>query len=1071
MKKLFLLLVAVLSIGLCASAQTRTVSGTVLDAENDDPIIGASVTAAGSNVGVATDYDGNFTIVVPAATSKLTVSYVGYETQTVNITGNKLVIKLHQGENVLNEVFAVAYGTAKKSEYTGSASVVKADQLEDALVTTVTNALTGRVAGVQTFSSNGQPGAEPTVLIRGVGSINAGTQPLYVVDGVPYSGDIAAIPATDIEAMTVLKDAASAALYGARGANGVILITTKKGREGTARVTFDARWGGNHRALPNYDVITDSRQYIEQIYRAHYMTAKMNANFTGDPRAYALANLWPSIGYQTWTAPEGQYIIGADGRFNPNATPGYLDPSGYFYLGDDWTKQLKNGLRQEYNVSVSGGTDKFTYYVGASYLGDEGIIEKSGYDRLSTRASVDYQAKSWLKLGTNLTYTYVNMQSPSNQTDAASTGNAFLFANQMAPVYPMYARDAKGNIMYNQTYNRPIFDYGDNQFGASRNIMSMGNPLGDLYYDTDELLMDIFDAKWYAVVTPLEGLSVTGSMGYFVDNTRSHYIRNGLYGQGTASGGQASQAATRSRSINAQVLAEYQRDFGEHHNAGLMIGYESLSQWDESVSAIGSNLYNPGSWAVSNTIDQKTGSGSGGGYATRGMFGRLKYNYDQKYFFMGSFRRDASSRFHPDHRWGNFWSASVAWEIAKEKFMEEFTNVDMLKFKFSFGQNGNDNIGNYYAYMDQYSMTGADGVFNDSQLAYKGNPDITWETSNNLNVGFDFSFFQGMLSGSIEYYQRQVSDMLFNIPTDPSLGYTSMPKNVGSMRNNGGELEINYRPVNTKDITWDIYANITLPKNKVLKLAPEILNGNGEWITGSRLFKEGESMYNMYLVKWAGVDPETGMAQYYMRNAKKNADGTDLVVNGMVQYEDEEIATSDWSKAYSSNRQSTGNIMPKGYGGFGTSVQAYGFDLAVNFSYQFGGRMYDNSYVTFMSSTAEDNIGKNLHKDILNAWTQPGDITDVPRLSTTDQYTNSLSTRFLTSSNYLALNNLTVGYTLPDKLTRTIGISNVRFYFAAENVALWSKRKGLDPRQGFTASSNDTYSPIRCLSGGVRLSF
>jgi len=1070
MKKLFLLLVAVLSIGLCASAQTRTVSGTVLDAQNDEPIISASVTAAGSNVGVATDYDGNFTIVLPAATTKLTVSYVGYETQTVAVTSDKMVIRLHPAENLLDEVFAVAYGTAKKSEYTGSASVVKADQLEDALVTTVTNALTGRVSGVQTFSSNGQPGSEPSVLIRGVGSINAGTAPLYVVDGVPYSGDIAAIPATDIEAMTVLKDAASAALYGARGANGVILITTKKGREGNAKVTFDARWGGNHRALPNYDVITDARQYIETIYAAHYATALAAGN--ANPRNYALNNLWPSIGYQTWTPPTGQYIIGADGRFNPNATEGYLSPSGYFYKGDDWNQQLRDGLRQEYNLSVSGGTEKFTYYLGVSYLGDEGIIEKSGYDRLSTRAAVDYQAKSWLKLGTNLTYTYVNSQYPGNQTSSGSTGNAFLYANELAPVYPMYVRDADGKIMYNEHYNRPIFDYGDNQFGATRNYMSMGNPLGGLYYDRDESLMDIFDAKWYAVITPLEGLSITGNIGYFVDNTRNHYVRNGLYGQGVASGGQASQAQLRSRTFNAQILGEYQRTFADVHNAGIMLGYESSSQDSESVSAIGSNLYNPDSWAVSNTIDNKQGSGASGAYATRGMFARLKYNYDGRYFFMGSFRRDASSRFHPDHRWGNFWSASVAWEIAREKFMEEFSNIDMLKFKFSFGQNGNDNIGNTYAYLDQYTMTGADGVFNDSQLSYKGNPDITWETSNNLNVGFDFSLFKGRISGTIEYYQRQVSDMLFNIPTDPALGYTSMPKNIGSMRNNGGELEINLRPVELKNITWDVYANITIPKNTVTKIAPELLNGDGEWITGSRLFKEGESMYNMYLVKYAGVDPETGLALYYKREPLYEEDGkTQVVINGIAQYKKEEIPTDKWGDAYESNRQSTGSIMPKGYGGFGTSIQAYGFEAAVNFSYQFGGRMYDNTYASFMGSLANDMIGRNVHKDMLNAWTPENTKTDVPRMSTTDQYTTSLSTRFLTSSNYLALNNITVAYNLPNKLTRKFGVENVRIYFSGEGIALWSKRKGFDPRQGFVASSNDTYSPIRCLSGGLRLSF
>ena len=1074
MKKLFLLLVAILSIGLCASAQTRTVTGSVLDATTEEPLVGASVVPTGSSTGVVTDYDGNFTIVIPASVSNLTVSYVGYNASTVAVGNGKLTVLLQPASNVLDDVIAVAYGTAKRSEYTGAASVVKAEQLEDALVTTVTDALTGRVSGVQTLSSNGQPGSEPTVLIRGVGSINASSTPLYVVDGVPYSGDIAAIPATDIEALTVLKDAASAALYGARGANGVILITTKRGKEGQARITVDARWGGNSRAIPNYDVVTDSRQYIEQVYKAHYMTGMQTLGYdTAAARQYALGQLWPSIGYQTWTAPAGQAIIGADGRFNPNATPGYYNAAaGYYYLGDDWSEQLQNGFRQEYNVNISGGTDKFTYYLGANYLDNAGIIANSDYKRLSTRANVDYQARKWLKLGTNLTYTYVNTGSPDGQTEAGSTGNSFLYANAMAPVYPMYVRDANGNIQYNSTYGRKIYDFGDSQFGARRNYMPMGNPAGTLEYDLNEYLMDIFDGKWYALITPIEGLTINGNIGYFVDNTRNHYVANSLYGQQASNGGQAGQVQSRTSTINYQALAEYQRTFNNVHNASLMVGYESYGMHSENVQAIGSNLYNPGQWAVNNTIDQRRGYGSYSEYSTRGFFGRAKYNYDSRYFFAATFRRDASSRFAPDKRWGNFWSASVAWEIAKEPFMEEFKqNVDHLKFKFSFGQNGNDNVGNYYAYLDQYTLTGSDGVFSDATLAYKGNPDLTWETSNNLNVGFDFSFWKGKLSGTAEYYQRQVSDMLFNIPVSPSLGYSSIPMNIGSMRNNGFELELNYNPINTKDIQWDIWANLTLPNNKVLKLSPDILNGRNEWLTGNYIFKEGQSRYQLYLVDYAGVDPDTGEALYWAREEAKDAEGNTIVENGMTVYKDEEYATTDYSYARTSNRKNTGNIMPKGYGGFGTTIKAYGFDASVTFAYQFGGRIIDYGYMDYMHGMETTNIGMNIHKDLLNAWSQKGDVTDVPRLSTTDQYSNATSTRFLTSSNYLSLNNVTVGYTIPTSLCKKLMIESIRVYCAAENVALWSKRKGLDPRQGFVSSSNDTYSPIRSISGGIRLSF
>lgn len=1090
MKKLFLLLVAVITIGLCASAQTRAVKGTVLDANTDEPLIGASVTAKGSATGVATDVDGNFTLTVSAAVNKLTVSYVGYKTTDVTITPGNMVIKLHPEAGVLDEVIAVAYGSAKKSEYTGSASVVKAEQLEDVLVTTVTDALTGRVAGVQTLSYNGQPGSQPTVLVRGVGSINAGTQPLYVVDGVPYSGDIAGIPSTDIESMTVLKDAASAALYGARGANGVILITTKKGKEGNARVSLDARWGRNERALPNYDVITDPRQYIETVYKAHYMTGLMTQGYSAEnSHQYALNQLWPSIGYQTWTAPAGQNIIGTDGKFNPNATHGYVNPAnGLMYLGDNWAGQLQPGFREEYNLSVTGGTNKLDYYLGASYLGDGGIIPKSSYDRVSTRASVNYQAKPWLKLGSNISYTYVNMQAPGGQTSSGSSANTFVYANELAPVYPMYVRDAQGNIKYNTTYNRRIYDYGDGQFGAARNYMAIGNPAGTLAYDKVESLMDILDAKWYAVITPLEGLSITGSLGYFVDNTRGHSLGNPLYGGAVSYGGTASQSHSRLCTINEQLLVEYNRTFG-NHSAGLMVGYESFSQNSESLSGNGQNLYNPNFWTINNTIDNRRSYGSVSDYATRGYLGRAKYNYASKYFFMASFRRDASSRFHPDRRWGNFWSASAAWDMKKENFLQDFSSLDLLKAKVSFGQNGNDNIGNYYAYVDQYTLTGADGVFNDAVLAYKGNPEITWETSNNFNAGFDFSFFRGALSGTVEYYQRQVHDMLFNIPTMPSLGYSSMPMNVGSMRNNGVELEVNYRPVETKDVTWDVFANLTLPSNKVLKLSPKILDDENKWLSGSRVFREGESMYQLYLVDYAGVDPKNGLALYVAKGNFYSIDGVPVLnKNGVpaVDADDKPVKPSDpnavlntnceyltfnQNQAYKTNRKSTGNLMPKGYGGFGTQVQAFNFDLAVNCSFQFGGRIMDNSYQSFMYGGYASRIGKNMHRDLLDAWTTPGQVTDVPRLSTTDQYTSSSSNRWLTSSNYLSLGTITAGYTLPENLVRKASLTKVRVYLSAENVALWSARKGLDPRQGFTESSNDTYSPIRCISGGVKLSF
>ncbi|MBD5192446.1 MAG: TonB-dependent receptor [Bacteroidales bacterium] len=1100
MKKLFLSFLTVMMAVFCVVAQNKTVSGTVLSASDDEPLSGATIRVVGTTLGVSADIDGNFTVSAPQSAKQIEVTYVGYEGKVVDITPGHMVIKLRDNQQ-LDEVIVVAYGTMKKSEYTGAASVVKADQLEDALVSDATSALAGKVSGVQILSSNGQPGSSPSVRIRGVGTINGSATPLYVVDGMPFEGDIASLNTQDIESMTVLKDAASTALYGARGANGVILITTKSGKVGEAKITFDARWGSNSRQVPMYRTV-NQKQYMETVYQSIYNWAiratddkgnlKYNAN---SAHLYANETLWNGLGYQTWSVPQGELFIGSNGKFNPNATPGYSDGQ-YYYVGDDWIDESTiNGMRQEYSLSISGGSDKINYYLSAAYLEDEGLIAGSHFNRLSTRAAVEYQAKKWLKLTANLNYTYTNSGYPDGQVDNSSgSDNLFYVAGSMAPIYPIYVRDAEGHIMYNDVYGLPIYDYGDaKSTNRARAFMSQANPAGSLRYDKEDYLSDIFDGKWAAIITPIEGLTLNGTIGYRADNTRMHYIANPLYGQTAAYGGQAMQALQRFRNINILGTATYARTFNKVHNAELMVGYESTDYNVEVIQAIGSNLYNPSSWAVNNTIDNLRGSGYAQTLAHRGIFGRAKYNYDGRFFFMFSYRRDASSRFAPDVRWGNFWSASFGWDIAKEKFMQDQTNwLDMLKFKASYGQNGSDNLGGgyaWYAYADQYQMTGADGVFSDGTLVYKGNSKLKWEQSNAFNIGFDYSFLHGMVAGSIDYFSRQTDNLLFNVPVAPSNGYSSMPMNIGSIRNSGLEFDVTYRPVDTKNITLDINANITLPSSKVLKLDPRIVDEDGVWLNGSRYFKEGEALYNMYLTEWAGVDPGTGYAMY--RGRVELPEGSKLPedmgdgkfrknytwvgekeVDGEV-YDIFEYDTNYYNDAYNSNRKATGNILPKAYGGFGFNLRVYDFDISSSFAYQLGGRIYDNTYASFMWGGTTGNMGRNWHQDILKAWTPENPNTDVPRLAIEDRYSsqNSLSTRFLTNSNYLSLNNITIGYTLPKHITERIGINELRVYGAAENVALWSKRKGLDPRQSYTAASNTNYSTMRSISGGIRVSF
>ncbi len=1044
---------------LSLSAQTHTYRGTVLDAANKEPLPGATVVPIGGGQGVATDVDGKFQLTVPAKVKSVRVSYVGYNEQTVALK-NDMVVMLSSSTSNLDEVMVVAYGTAKKSEYTGAASVVGASTIEDRLVTNVTNALTGAVAGVQTLSANGQPGVGATVRIRGVGSINASMDPLYVLDGVPFDGDIAALNPSDIESMTVLKDAAAAALYGARGANGVILITTKRGKMGQTKVVVDAKWGANSRQVTNYDVIESPAQYYELSYMAQRNAALYNLGYSQEAaHAYGNSQMLSALGYQVYTVPNGEMLIGENGKLNPNATLGYRYKDFYF-TPDNWADETyRNGFRQEYNLSVSGANDRMNYYLNGSYTSDDGVIKNSKYQRLSTRLSVDYNVTKWLKIGTNLNYAYTKSDYPRDQTSTTSNGNAFYAANAIAPIYPMYVRDAEGKIMYDEAYGEKIYDYGDaKSTPLSRPIVTNGNPAGQLIYDTREYLYDIFNGKWFIQLNPIEGLTLTGTAGYSLTSRRLHQILNGRYGQFVTQGGNATQENNRYSGLTLQGIANYRRTFNDVHTMELMAGYESYEWRTEELSAGGQGLYNPFSWAVNNTLfnDGRRGYGSADAYATRGIFGQVNYNYDSRYFITGMYRRDASSRFAPKHRWGNFFSVSGAWDIAKEKFMHSVTWLNQLKLRASFGQQGNDAIGNDYAYLDQYSIDGSTS-WSDGVLAYKGNPDLTWETSNSFNVGVDFAMLDGMLTGSLEYFNRQTSDMLYNRPVAPSLGYATIPMNVGSMRNNGLEMELTYTPVKTDKITWSINFNGTVVGNKILKLAPEL---NGEWINGARIYQEGESMYQLYLVKSAGVDPATGKALYW---------GWDYDSEG-ERIEDSYHVKNTYS---TKDRQASGNLYPKLYGGFGTNLSFYGFDLNVALSYQVGGKIYDDGYASFMGSGYSSNYGHNWHKDILRAWTPENPYTDVPRLDATDSYTFSSyrTDRGLISSNYLALNNITLGYTIPSSITNKIGISNLRVYVSGDNIALWSARKGLDPRQSFTSATTALYTTMRCVSGGVKIEF
>ena len=1061
MEKRLTMILACLFLSIGMAMAQKAVTGTVVSQEDGQPIIGATIRVVGANVGAVTDADGKFSLSLPSGHNKLKVTYVGMVDQDVTVKGNSVRVVLAPDETNLDEVMVVAYGTAKKSAFTGSAAVVKSEDIAKSSVANPVDALTGKVSGVQINSATGQPGQESfSIRIRGVSSINAGNDPLIILDGAPYDGDLNSISNQDIASMTVLKDAASAALYGARGANGVVIITTKNGREGTSSITVDAKWGANSRGVQFYNTIESPAAYYETYYQALKNYSLNNGNDNMTAHKWALNNMFSGgydLGYNVYTVPEGQDFIGLNGKLNPNATLGRVinvNGTDYMLYPDSWRDAAyQTGLRQEYNITATGSNDKGSFYGSAGYLKNEGISIGSDYARFTGRMKADYQLRPWLKLSGNFNYAHYNANSLSD--DGGSTvGNIFMVKN-MAPIYPLYIRDANGNILQDSKTGLAQYDWGDGSItGLTRPVMTGSNPIFANYFNKNEHEGNSLDATGTAEIRFLNDFKFTSANTVMLDETRFTTTYNPFYGQFAANNGSIEKSHVRTWAYNYQQLLNWHHLFGKH-DVEVMLGHEYYRTRSYLLYGYKTNIFSLTNTELSGAITNGTMDSYTTDYNTEGYFGRAQYNYDNKYFGSVSYRRDASSRFHPDHRWGNFWSFGGAWIISKEKWFNA-SWVDELKFKASYGEQGNDNIGNYL-YTDTYSIQDSNGSISFVPSTTKGNETISWEKSGNFNTGFEFSFFRGRLAGGIEYFYRKTSDMLAWFTLPPSFGYSGYYDNIGDMTNQGVEVELDGTIIRTKDMEWGVNVNFTAYKNEITSMPAEnktyTIDGVDGYSSGNYFYGEGEPIYTFYLPKYAGVDPETGEALYWKDVPDENGN-----VVGQEKVTDPSSAT----------RHLCGTALPDAYGGFGTRFSYKGFDLSVDFTYQLGGQVYDSSYASAMGTSK----GYQFHSDILNAWTPENTNTNIPRLQYNDQYTNYQSDRFLTSASYLCLQNVNIGYTLPSNLTSKIGISKLRVYVTGANLWLWSKRQGLDPRQSLSGStSNAYYSPIRTISGGLTVTF
>lgn len=1054
-----------------ALAQNRTISGTVMSAADDEPLPGAAVQPVGGGVGVATDVDGNFTISVPKNVTKLTVSYIGMIAQTVDITSDKLVIKLQNAANVLDDVIVTAYGQSTRQAFTGTAAVVSAAEIEKTQVSNVLNALTGKAPGLQVFNSSGQPGSGPSQMrIRGVSSVNSNVdnEPLIVLDGVPFAGVISAINPNDVESLTVSTDAAANALYGARGANGVIFITTKKGKAGQqATVTLDAKWGANTRATQDYNTIKNPALYYETYYNSlsnYYQSLGMSPETAcRQANAQMIYGNGTGLGYQVYNVPDGELFIGMNGRMNPNATLGRLvnyNGQDYYLTPDNWLDNTySSSLRQEYNLSVSSATDKGDFYASFGYLKNEGIIKNTSFERFAGRLAANSQVKSWLKVGADMSYTHYENKAMSGDGSTTLTSNPLAMAVGIAPIYPMFLRDGKGQIMTNQV-GMILYDYGNGEnAGMSRPSGASAGSNGMSYtrYNTNLTTGNSINATGIIEIRFLKDFKFTSKNNVYLDEKRGQSLTNPYVGSGVATGGAVSVSHSRFTLATYQQLLNWNHTFGDH-NVSALFGHENSYQRKSALAADRTQLFLPDIAELDNAVVDGTMESYTSSYNNEGWLFQGQYDYMSKYFGNVSFRRDASSKFHPKHRWGNFWSIGGAWILSKEDFLH-VDWINELKYKISYGEQGNDGISSYL-YTNRYTVVNVGDKPAISPSTVKGNPNITWEKNGNFNTGIEFSLFNYRLTGEIDYYFRKTTGMLYSKPLAASTGYSNIYENFGNMTNQGIELQLNGTPISTRDWTWDIHMNLTYLRNRVTKLPDTNKKMEVEGYQGSasagKFIGEGLPMYTWYCYDWAGVDPNTGEGLYWK----------DIVdANGKVTGREKVTYKGDPTQYLN------GSALNDVYGGFGTTLSWKDIDFSVDFAYGLGGKVMDSSYKGYMMTPNASGVGGAFHADVLNSWSPANPNSDIPRWQFGDEDI-STSNRFLTSASYLSLQNINLGYTLPRNITKKFFVEKLRVYFAAENVWLWSKRQGLDPRQDISgATTNAYYSPIRTLTGGLTLTF
>lgn len=993
MRKLTLLLCALLAGISMAMAQT-SISGTVLSAENDEPVIGASILVKGANASTITDTNGKFTIRIPEGAGRtLVISYIGMEKQEV-FARNGMVVKLNSTDQTLDDVVVVGYQTIRKEAKTGSIATVDGDDLASIPETSVDRMLSGKMAGVSVSSTNGQPGATTEIRIRGTSSIGATNEPLYVVDGIPVESEnvsgltnsmnpLALINASDIASVTVLKDAAAASIYGSRAANGVILITTKSGEAGKSKITARARYGISTLANDNDFQMANLEEYVQ-----YQRDARVNAGYDVDD-------------------PTSNY---------------YFPQALVSKRATNWLKEMtRNGNLQEYELIASGGAGKTTYYTSMSYNKTEGIVPCVGFEKMQIRANLDTELNKWLKMGTRLQGGYMKVNDTQNgltSDNGLSPSNPFYTALALAPTMNAYNEDGSYN------FNLPfVFNI---------------NPIAVLYEQDQYDKQYKFNGTAYLEWKPIKQLTfrTNNSIEYAITDSR-YYAPDFVYTDYRA---RLQTAAVQYRLLTTSNTISYDDVFSDVHSVNVLVGQEA-NTYNYSYltgASTGVNQERP-YHSVGVSAEDQTVRDALIESAMVSVFGVAEYSYDGRYYIKGSLRTDGSSKFGPDRRWGTFWAASASWNIHNEAFMQDIKNVlNVLKLRYSYGVNGNDNIPDY-AHYGLYSDIVYNGVSGQlpSQLQ---NRKLTWETNKTHNIGVDFRLFD-RLNGTIDWYTRRTEDMLIAAPLPYTTGFSRLNQNVGKIRNSGIEVQLDAEIINTNDLKWNAGVNFAANRSKVLELAP-----NQDFIGTSIRYVVGDQLITYWLYDYAGVNPQNGNALW------RNEEG---------------LLTENYSDA---RRIRCGSPEPLWTGGFNTDISWKGLSLSVLLEARYGNKVLNYDRMTFEADGAYGD--QNVWKGALNYWKKPGDMNVLPKPvynNTSNSY--NTSTRYLEDGSYLRIKDITLAYNLPSKWIKKALMSGVRIYASALNLYTFHNMNYFDPEHGTMGNTIISYPMTRSMIVGVDITF